>query len=89
MTTKEVEIQLALGSLTDDMKYKLADNKRTSKKILTKLSKDKSSRVRCRVANNLNTPKKILAILSTDENWYVRYRITNNPNTPKEVFTKL
>ena len=46
MTIKEFEIQLALGSLTEDMKDKLAIDGRTSKKILTILSKDKDDGVR-------------------------------------------
>ena len=58
MTIKEVKIQLALGTLTYDMKYKLANNERTSKKILTKLSTDESWYVRYWVAGNPNTPKE-------------------------------
>lgn len=46
MTIKEVEIQLALGTLPDYMKYKLAENPNTPKEILTKLSIDKDWNVR-------------------------------------------
>ena len=89
MTIKEIEIQLALGSLTDDMKLKLANNKRTSKKILTILSTDEDWSIRWRVAINPNTPKEVLTILSTDEYWGVRWRVASNPNTPIEVVEKL
>ena len=41
MTIKEFEMQLALGSLTNDMKIELAYNSNTPKKILSMLSKDK------------------------------------------------
>ena len=88
MTIKEFEIQYALGTLTDDMKLKLACNKRTSKKILTILSTDKW-RVRCCVAGNPNTPKEVLVKLSTDEDWGVRWYVAGNHNTPKEVRKQL
>ena len=88
MTIKEIEIQLALGSLTDDMKYELADNKRTSKKILTILSTDESWYVRYCVADNPNTPTEVLTKLSID-NSYVKYYVAKNPNTTKEVLKKL
>ena len=53
MTIKEVEIQLALGTLSYNMKIDLADNSNTSKEVLTILSKDEDSNVRYCVANNL------------------------------------
>ena len=80
MTIKEIEIQLALGSLTDDIKLKLADNRKTSKKILIMLSIDENWRVRSYVAENPNTPKKALTKLSTDEVWFVRCYVVFNPN---------
>ena len=72
MTIKEIKIQLALGSLTDDMKVDLAIDKRTSIEVLTILSADKRSYVRCWVANNLNTPIEILKKLSKDKDYDVR-----------------
>lgn len=72
MTIKEIEIQLALGTLTEDMKRELAGNNRTPKKILTKLSTDEDWIVRHNVADNINTPKEILIILSKDKVWFVR-----------------
>jgi len=80
MTTKEFEIQLALGTLSWDDKLTLAKSKRTSKKILTILSKDKSNNVRCWVAVNLNTPKEVLKELSKDEDYYVKYWAAKNKN---------
>ena len=85
MTTKELEVQLALGSLSLDEKLKLAKSKRTPKKILTILSTDKDWYVRYNVADNPNTPKEVLKKLSTDKDSYVRYRVADNPNTSKEV----
>jgi len=70
MTIKEIEIQLALGTLFRDDRIKLAGNKRTSKKILTILSKDKDWNVRFNVAYNPNTPKEILKKLYTDDGQY-------------------
>lgn len=74
MTTKEFEIQLALGTLTDNMKLKLAIDKRTSKRILTILSTNKYWRVRWRVAKNLNTPVEVLTKLLEDKHWLVKGR---------------
>ena len=89
LTIKEIEIQLALGSLSYGMKYELSNNTNTPKKILTILSKDKSWVVRNYVAENPNTPIKILIKLSFDENWNVRYWVANNPNTPIKILTIL
>ena len=92
MTTKEVKIQLALGSLTYDMKRELTVNKRTSKKILTILSTDENDEnwaIRCRVADNPNTPKETLTKLSTDKDWWIRRKVANNTNTPKRALYKL
>ena len=73
MTTKEFEIQYALGSLTDDMLRELTRNSSTSKKILTILSTDETWYIRYWIAFNSNTPKKILTKLSTDKDNRVRY----------------
>jgi 3-methyladenine DNA glycosylase AlkC len=72
MTTKEIKIQIALGSLSFEDIVKLARGRKTSKKILTILSKDKDWFVRQRVAKNLNTPIEVLKILSTDEDSSVK-----------------
>ena len=85
MTTKEFKMQLALGTLTYDIKKELADNKRTSKEILIILSTDEVWYIRCRVADNSNTSKEVLTKLSKDKNSNVRYWIAYNPNTPKEI----
>ena len=66
MTIKEFEIQLALGTLTNDMKLDLA-LKSTSTKVLTKLSKTKDLLIIIRIAHNPNTPKHILRRLSRDK----------------------
>ena len=89
MTIKEFEIQLALGTLSYDMKRELAYNLNTPKEVLTKLSTDKHWSVRWRVANNSNTPVEVLTKLSTDEAYYVRSCVARNPSTPVEVLTKL
>ena len=89
MTTKEFEVQLALGTLIDDMKIDLASNPNTPIEILTILSIDKDYYARYYVANNPNTSKEVLTILSTDEYSGVRYYVANNPNTPAEVLKKL
>ena len=89
MTIKEFEIQLALGSLTNDIKWELANNINTPKEVLTILSTDESWYTRCNVAENSNTPVEVLIKLSTDKNNIVRYYAANNLNTPKEVLTKL
>ena len=72
MTIKEFKIQLALGTLSYMNKLRCAGNKRTSKKVLTILSKDKNWFVRAYVAWNSNTPIEVLKILSTDKDRYVR-----------------
>ena len=91
MTIKEFKIQLALGTLTYDMKLKLTyyDNPNTPVEILTILSTDEYWLVRCRVAENPNTPKEVLTILSADKDYGVRCSVAKNPNTPKEALTKL
>ena len=78
MTIKEFEIQLALGTLTYDTKCKLADNKGTSKKILTILSTDESWIVRYCVASNPNTPVEVLEQLATNKDSDVRYSAQAN-----------
>ena len=83
MTIKEFEIQLALGSLTDEMKYKLARNPNTPKEVLTILSKDESWGIRYWIADNLNTPKEVLKKLSKDKDWHVRCRVAETLNTIK------
>lgn len=40
MTIREFDIQVALGTLTDEIKIKLVQDKRVSKKILATLSED-------------------------------------------------
>ena len=80
MTIKEFKIQLALGTLSEDMKMDLADNTNTPKKILTILSTNKYWYVRGCVADNTNTPKKILTILSKDKDIDVRHWAAKNSN---------
>ena len=75
MTTKELEIQLALGSLSDDDKLELARNSNTPKEILIILSKDENYNIRYSVAYNPNTPVEVLTKLSKDKDWFVRYYI--------------
>ena len=70
MTTKEIEIQLALGTLPRGDRIKLSGNKRISKKILTILSKDKDWNVRYNVAYNPNTPIEVRKHLYTDDGQY-------------------
>ncbi len=89
MTIKEFEIQLALGSLSWDNKIDLADNKRTSKKILTILSTDNDWFVRSYISDNPNTPIDVLEKLSKDDNINVRYYVAENPSTPIEILKKL
>jgi hypothetical protein len=81
MTTKEIEIQLALGSLSLNDKLELAYNKRTSKKILTILSTDKDRNVRECVAYNSNTPKEVLTKLLKDKDYTVSSRADIHLNT--------
>jgi 3-methyladenine DNA glycosylase AlkC len=81
MTLKELKIQLALGSLPEDDKLELASNKRTSKEILTILSKDKDWYIRFHVAYNSNTPKKVLTKLLKDKDYTVSSRADIHLNT--------
>ena len=80
MTIKEIEIQLALGTLTYEMKRELVSNKKTPKKILAILSTDKDWNIRRWVAYHPNTPVEVLTKLSTDENNRVRWWVVRNPN---------
>ena len=89
MTLKEIKIQLALGSLSIDMKLKLTCDPNTPVEALTILSTDKDMWIRGWIANNPNTPVEALTILSTDKDYYVRYYVACNPNTPIEVLTIL
>ena len=72
MTIKEFEIQYALGSMSYRMLMQLAEHYKTSKKILTVLSKDKAVNIRYWVALNKNTPSGVLEILSKDKERYIR-----------------
>ena len=89
MTTKELKIQLALGSLSFNMKCKLAKNPNTPKRILTLLSKDENWWIRSYVVENSNISRKILIELSKDDIRYVKSKVAENPNTPVEVLIKL
>lgn len=85
MTVKEFKIQYALGTLSDDIKEKLAENHRTPKTILTILSTDKDWEIRWNVAYNLFTPIKVLIKLSKDKDEVVRYRARGRIQ-PKGVY---
>ena len=89
MTTKEIEIQIALGTLSRNNKVMLARNKRTAKRILFILSTDKDDDIREYIASNHNTPIGVLKKLSTDDYWPVRWRVAKNPNTPIDILRKL
>ena len=78
MTIKEFEIQNALGSLSYDIKIELAENKRTSRKMLTILSKDEYWYVRYWVTNNHSTPKTVLFKLCRDEDEDVKRQAMYN-----------
>ncbi|KKM03503.1 hypothetical protein LCGC14_1773770 [marine sediment metagenome] len=87
MTDKEIEIQLALGSLPVEQRRKLAlaENSRTSEKILTMLSTDKDINVRCLVADNPNTSQEVLLNLSRDKDVPVRYAVLMNGKTSADT----
>jgi len=87
MTDKEIEIQLALGSLSREMKLELAENSKTSKKILAMLSVDEDISVRCFVADNSNTSQEVLLNLSTDKDDPVRYAVLMNCKTSSSTCT--
>ena len=89
MTFKEFRIQLALGTLSFNMKMDIAENPDTSVEVLTKLATDKTWIIRHRTASNLNTPIEVLVKLSKDKAQSVRWEVAENPNTPKETLTKL
>jgi hypothetical protein len=62
--------------------------------VLSVLSNDEDSAVRCAVARNPNTPVEVLRVLSTDEDstdghYFVRCSVALNPNTPVEVLEVL
>ena len=59
MTIKEIEIQLALGTLPDEIRKELAGKESTPQRILIALSTDKVWSVRHLVFINQSTPKKI------------------------------
>jgi len=89
MTNKEIEIQIALGTLSMWDRLGLTRSKRTSKKILIMLLTDKYWLVREHIAMNFNTPIDMLIKLSTDEDWGVRECVSMNPNTPVDILKKL
>ena len=84
MTIKEFKIQLALGSLSYDMKRELAINPNTPKEILKILSRDKNWYIRRIVARNRNTPIETLTKLGWDEDYSVRCAVHDNSNKPME-----
>jgi len=67
MTIKEFKIQIALGTLLWIDKVRLANNKRTSKEILSILSTDEDDHIRWSVTHNPNTSKEVLKKLSKDK----------------------
>ena len=77
-TLKEFKHQVALGTLSSEMKKKLAYGKRTPKSILAILSRYNDRLVKIFIAGNPNTPKRVLNNLSNDWNKRVRFYLTQN-----------
>jgi len=82
MTTKEIEIQLALGTLLLSTKRELARDSNTPRKILEILSTDSAWGVRYCLSKNPNVPIKILGILGGDSDEMIRH---NAQQTLKKV----
>ena len=89
MTIKELKIQLALGSLTYNMKINWAMADDTPKSVLEILSVDKNWEVRYWVARHSNTTIEILKRLSNDKDLNVRQQVARNSKTPVNILTKL
>jgi hypothetical protein len=89
MNVKELKIQIALGSISDEEKMNLVGNPCVPPEILLLLSKDKNLDIRYRIAGNLFTSPEILLELSKDKNGFVRWRVACNPNTPPEILIEL
>lgn len=92
MTIKEIEIQIALGSLYTNLSN--SDRRKKAKicknlVILNYLSKDSYYYVRTGVAMNPNASAEILTELSKDPSPIVRSWVATNPNTPKKVLDVL
>lgn len=72
MTTKEFEVQRALGTLSKARLISIAMSSNTSAEVLDKLSNDKNWVIRNGVAKNDNTSTDTLITLSKDEDWFVK-----------------
>lgn len=60
MTVKEFKVQHALGALSVEKRYKLAEMLSTPKGILTILMNDPDAKVRSKVRNNPNFPNSLI-----------------------------
>ncbi len=89
MTIKEIEIQLALGSLSLDMKRDLACAPDTPEHILTTLAEDDYWNIRYHVAKHPNVPVDILIMLSTDARHETRSRVAGASKTPTIILLKM
>ena len=88
MTIKEFEIQEALGTLTDDMKCKLAQNPNTPIEVLVKLSTDKYWNIQYYVVANPNTPMDVIIKLALTKPWWGKDMPVRNPNIPRDILPK-
>ena len=68
-----------------DVRYNVAENPNTTRKILDRLYYDKGSLFREYVAKNPNTQPETLERLSYDKDHWVRYYVSKNPNTPQYI----
>jgi len=88
MTSKEFEIQDALGLISYTMKCAMASNECTHIEILELLSKTKNGSydnngwvIKYWIAKNVSTPKNVLKRLLKDSRFVVRRRAIENPST--------
>jgi len=74
MITKNKSILKILSNHEDfDVRSFVAENSRTSIKVLITLSKDNHPNIRHEVAMNPNTPMKVIEKLCIDENYWVSH----------------
>lgn len=66
-------------------KGELARSRKTSKVVLSALSKDEDEDIRTLVATHKNTPPEALLSLSKDKNEFVREEVAKNPSSPPEA----
>ncbi len=88
MTKEELEIQIALGTVSTEELMDIAADTEVQE-IIVMLGEHKYMCIRWMTAINDNIPIELLKKLSKDKKYHVREGVALNKNTPSDILKKL